>query len=1171
MDSQPLTPSSPHQKSAPQGQNRKNENSQFQFRWVKADHSSDTSPATQSSEGARTPRQQLRKPRQAEPVITRCPTPTSQAPTTTEPGRASTLQEGLITFLTVKIGLHKEQFSKHIATITKHSLNDIRRLIGGDPWDISLQKRTILGDALNAFNREITKAFYNSWRYIKDLSNFTKDRSNKAPTALPPVVSNIMVTAMNDLYKTLSTQRLQLFIAAGYLNKEQLDTDELARFEPIIDDQGQEIFCPDNLHNVLRHHARTARSGPLNTFLSDYTHCLATAPTTLHHCLDVPSERPAMAAECTPVSEKLLLLSLFHQEKERFIADVQRLYLDDGPDDQVLPHEAASEQLQQPTGFSAPLTDPGRYRSVLPPTKQASLPGPPAPALSVAARQVTNAFSTTAHKIVRQALKNTEQSGTKSQSVYKRVLLGDALNSLYNQFDQQFLTAFDRAHRGLPAIDEQPSSPLTTEDLVPVFQQMFRTLADLRTQLFVDAGYLETDRLSTIEILKLKGGAVYEDGQALFFPAHLIRLIKDAVGIFDPQDPFDVFLRDFVALTKKNDKSHPLRDPEAYLRTDNLHGTQQLAHILAKDKTFFIDTIQALQLRDNGRFNDELSLEENHLSELFAPDTFLDIVKNPDAYRTASGHIPTCWPVARQNSITTAPIPSSMDRATSAAIRPQGVLTDLKESLVTLFSPAIDSDAQPDTAAFSAHTDHTGNLVLATLLTSNLHDRQLIIQRQLVMPGQDPLSQSPGMRLLTDSQAIAARLQAEANAFINQLKTSEEPISAYWHQDDLVNIAILQSTAETSRTVAKCFLYEVLRSPHVGIEREQPENIFAADGRVRGSNGQYIFHNPTTGKTTPSGAAGALAQTMLQAMAIQRLAGHSQSKLPDGLRGEIIEQVSQLYQRQERTVASVLMPGYGRPSAKEITEMIHKRLASERQFMSPRAQLDPVLATLQKGQFAKGRKLFMQLSPIHQMESVLLLVFETDYLGMGLPIARLKKLQTDVLHHSIESDWQLFAYGEQAWELLTNLYDRRIAAPGEAINRINVQAMINRHGINDAGEAMQLRQLLVQLLPGRTSASNFTRAKQQTGLQAPVKLHQFEPGRITGMISDYQTIRKYLDQHCFPRLFHNKITDPQLSSEVVNTVARLTLDACKGSIASKSWQAIAGKLLGREYVEFKFT
>ena len=1167
MDSQPLTLSSAYQNSALQGQNRNNDQSQFQFHQVKANQSGDTSllhgGATQSSEGARKPRQQLRKPRRAEKAITSRPT---QAPTTTEQSRGSKLQDGLTTFLNIKAGVYKDQFSKHIATITKHSLNDIHQLIGGDPRDNSLRKRTILGDALNAFNREITKAFFNTWCY-------TKDPSDKDPKALPPFVSNIMVTVMNDLYKTLSTQRLQLFIAAGYLDKDQLDPDELVRFEPIIDDKGQEIFCPDNLHNVLRHHSRTAKSGQLNNFLSDYAQSLATEPTTLPHCLDTPSEPPAKAAECTPVVDKLLLLSLFQLEKERFIADVQRLYLHNADHfaDQAPPHETASEQPWRPSGFSAPLTDPGHYRNAFPPPKQASLPGPPAPALSVAARQVTNAFSTTADKIVRQTLKNTEQSSTKSQSVYKRVLLGDALNSLYNQFDQQFLTVFDRAHRGLPAIDEQPSSPLTTEDLVPVFQQMFRTLADQRTQLFVDAGYLETDRLSTIEILKLKGGVVDDDGQALFYPAHLIRLIKDAVRIFDPHDPFDDFLSDFTALTKKNGNSHPRRDPEAYLRTDTLHGTQQLAHILAKDKTFFIDTIQALQLRYNGRFNDELSLEENQLSELFAPDTFLDIVKNPDAYRTTSGHIPTCWPAARQNGITTAPMHSGTDcaHAVSAATRLRGTLDYLKEGLAKLFSPAI-NNAPPDAAANGPHFDLTGNLVLATLLSTRFRDRQLSIQRQLVMPGQDPLSQSPGMRLLTGSQAISTRLQVEANAFINQLKTSNEPISAYWNQDDLVNIAILQSTTKTSSTVAECFLYEVLHSPQVGIEREQPENIFAADGRVRGSNDQHIFHNPATGKTTPSGVAGALARAMLQAMARQRLAGNSQINQPDSLLSEIIQQVSELYHRREITAASMLIPGYGhaRPSAKEITEIIHKRLASKMQLMLPRAQFDPVLGTLKRGQFAKARKLFMQLSPTHQMENVLLLVVEPDHLGMSLPIARLKKLQTDVLYHDIESDWQLFAYGEQAWELLTNLYDMKIAAPEEAINRINVQTMINHHGINDADEAMQLRQLLVQLLPGRTSASNFTSATQQTGLQPPVKLHQFEPGRIAGMISDYQTVWKYLDQHLFDTIFGKTITDPQLRSEVISTVARITLDACKGSIASETWQPIAVDLLAMEYLEF---
>lgn len=1086
------------------------------------------------------------------------------SPAAGQKSRAAILQASLIEFLSTKAGHEKNRFSKHIATITAHSLNDIRQSTSKNTRCTSLQKRVILGDALNAFNREINKAFFGSWFYATELLN-------KAPKAPPADVYSIMFTAFDDLYKTLSTQRLQLFVAAGYLNKSELSRDELMHFEPIVDKKGREFFYPDNLLNALRHRSHTTTSDQLNGYLSDLTHFLAAK--TPASRTDTASAPPVKATENAPVADKLLLLSLFHHEKELFIDDVQRLCLQNANhvDGQVPLHEAGSDDLLPASMFSAPLKDPGHYRGVFPLKKQADLPGPPQPILSVGARQVTEAFNATAHKIAQQTLAGIERTGNGRESVHKRVLLGDALNALNDHFDQQFLAAFDRAHRGLPAIEGRPSAILPEDDLNPIFQQMYTTLADRRTRLFVDAGYIDTDMLRSGEALQFTGGLIGEEDQPVFFPAPLIKLIHDNLIPFDPDDPFDSFLNDFAASTIEDSKITLMRDPEAHLEMPEhtMHGTQQLAHILAQDKMVFIDTIQALQLRDNVRFNDELSLDKAHLSPLFAPDTFLDVVKDPDAHRTTIDHTHTRRPAPAESVIALCQ-DSDQPPAVSSAIRPRGALDDLKEGLVALFSPAIDSDSQPDTAAYSAHFDHTGNLVLATLLTSRFHDRQLSIQRRLVMPGQDPLSQSSGMRLLTDSQVISARLQTEANAFINQLKTSDEPISAYWNQDDLVNIAILQSTAETSGAVTECFLYEVLRSPHVGIKREQPENIFAADGRVRGNNDRHIFHNPVTGKTTPSGAAGALARTMLQAMASQRLAGNSQINLPDGLHREIIRQVDRLYHRQETTAANVLIPGYGpaRPSAEEITEVIHKRLASEMQPVSPRARFDPVLNTLNRGLFAKGRKLFMQLSPRHQMESVLFLAGEPDYLGMSLPQLRLKKLQTDILYHGIKSDWQLFTCGEQAWELLTNLYDRRIAAPEEAINRINVQTMINRRGINNAGEAMQLRQLLVQLLPGRTSASDFASATQRTGLQPPVKLHQFEPERIAGMISDYQTIRKYLDQHCFPRIFGDTITDPQLRREVVNTVARITLDACKGSIASESWQRIAVGMLAEEYWEF---
>ena len=41
-----------------------------------------------------------------------------------------------------------------------------------------------------------------------------------------------------------------------------------------------------------------------------------------------------------------------------------------------------------------------------------------------------------------------------------------------------------------------------------------------------------------------------------------------------------------------------------------------------------------------------------------------------------------------------------------------------------------------------------------------------------------------------------------------------------------------------------------------------------------------------------------------------------------------------------------------------------------------------------------------------------------------------------------------------------------------------------------------------------------------------------------------------------------------MRSEVISTVARVTLDACKGSIATEIWQRIAVDLLSMEYLEF---
>ena len=127
-----------------------------------------------------------------------------------------------------------------------------------------------------------------------------------------------MITAFENLYKTLATQRLQLFVAAGYLDKSELSRDELARLQPGIDKNGQETFCPDNLLKALSQYSRMAASDKLNNYL----HALANFPTALNNRPHSPPpasrvHRPAVAKTANEASlgGKLLLLNLFNLGK----------------------------------------------------------------------------------------------------------------------------------------------------------------------------------------------------------------------------------------------------------------------------------------------------------------------------------------------------------------------------------------------------------------------------------------------------------------------------------------------------------------------------------------------------------------------------------------------------------------------------------------------------------------------------------------------------------------------------------------------------------------------------------------------------------------------------------------------------------------------------------------
>ena len=366
---------------------------------------------------------------------------------------------------------------------------------------------------------------------------------------------------------------------------------------------------------------------------------------------------------------------------------------------------------------------------------------------------------------------------------------------------------------------------------------------------------------------------------------------------------------------------------------------------------------------------------------------------------------------------------------------------------------------------------------------------------------------------------------------------------------------------------------EVLKSSKTGINHQHPGNIFAADGRVRGTTGQEIFHDPATGKTTASGSGSDLARSMLQAMAIERLANHSELSLSDDLRRQIIRQVGQLNDRRDAISGLFgLTTGAGRlkTSVAQIAEIIAERLTAEVTIVPKNIQHDPVIGLLDRGQFTQARKLFAQLALQQQLDSIAALVREPDYLGVDNSAEALMKLQTNVQANSNEAqpDRLPFALSAQVWKLFSNLYDSKVAAPKEATDQIRLQAMVNRRGITDTAEAAQLGKLLVQLLPRRASASDSILDTSHTATPAPVWLHQFEPKRIANMINSYKELKAFVDQRCFTQVFGNEITDPQLRNELVSHVTRITLDALQGDITANDWQSVALQNLLDEHAEF---
>lgn len=579
---------------------------------------------------------------------------------------------------------------------------------------------------------------------------------------------------------------------------------------------------------------------------------------------------------------------------------------------------------------------------------------------------------------------------------------------------------------------------------------------------------------------------------------------------------------------------------------------------------------------------------------LFLGSNLLDVIRYPDANRLQLNHKKDPVDDAEPTQETEPHRrEAGLPPATSSAARSGGILDSVVFGVLGgLFASARGQTANPPALSSwadehqdrgtvrplnrSTRLDSTGNLALATLLVAKLNDRQVTFGsvEAPTFSEQDQLATSPGMRLLNISSRMAILLQLEVADFVNRLDDGK-PIVSNWDLNDLVNMAILQVMPDTAAKVSETFLYEVLKSPHIGVAHERPENIFAADGSVRGKpdGDPVIFHNEVTGQTSTSGPGISLAKAMLHAMARVRLASYQDDGLPETLHRRVVRQADYLSQRQcsgcwQAAIAGSL-------SVPDIVDTLDARIAARNSILPEAQSLDPVITFLSRGRYDQGKKLFMQLSALQQFNRVEALANEPDYLGLDYSAAPLEQLRADMLASTKIGrkipHWQSLQFSQQAWQLFSHLYDSKFAAPAEAINRIKMTTTLSR-GLIGGEEAQQLSKLFIRLLPGRTSASDYVSVSlahpaQQAHSQTLVQLHRFDPVQIGEMISSYEALKSYAEEH-FAEVFGDVISDPELRRELIIHVAQTSLERLRGALLSGSWRNVVKQALKEEFAEF---
>lgn len=569
----------------------------------------------------------------------------------------------------------------------------------------------------------------------------------------------------------------------------------------------------------------------------------------------------------------------------------------------------------------------------------------------------------------------------------KGILPRESLHQLNQQFSNKFLNIYENAHKFMKhltpaAISEKnhrtPQS-IISDRVISEFRTMYATFSNIRQQMLSDLGCSNQQPLDRAAIIRLSSGVYTPPATASVNTDHLLKAIEEQPQSANP-DGFDRFLNDLSQIlhgktgqeqqtTPETGNSRPQEKPEPAEKAKKLssdiidrqhrhHNQQLLIRILQQEQALFLENIQQPDI------NPVRKLQGNTAP---TPPSHGMTSVQPDPGKTST-------PSAIAST------PSSNSQTASRAITPTNYpLTD--------------------------------NLTLANMLAAKISDRPIHLNHTMApgTPGKNAtsLDQSPGMQLLTNSLALARQLRTELTALANDLATLDKKVNTQCDQDDLINLAIIQTLPEASAGKAtENFLSSVLTSTTLGIQHQKPDNIFRADGSLRGTSqapGTPLFYDPSTGQTIDHGATRQLASVMLKAMAASRLAEQTiNDDIPQHLSKKIIDQVAQLKNHQPKSWATRfsqwlgLEQGSQASTRSSLATRFKQRLSFSKSIkITPPTDM-PLVKGLASGRYHQTQSRFMKLAPARQLELLKSLASSPDYLGLDHYAEPLARLEDDV-------------------------------------------------------------------------------------------------------------------------------------------------------------------------------